>query len=163
MAREQVNQLATGLRRTGETLQREGSEPFGRLASTAADSVERLGSYLDRTDVNGLMRDLSSMARRNPTVVFGAALAAGVMVGRFLRSSRPSNREVVFEPDSSLLDADAPLGSSASLGSYGNGSTLGSGTTLGAGSTLGSGSSLGSGTTLGSTKVGGDPPSGGWA
>ena len=170
MACKQVDQLATGLRRTGETLQREGAEPFGSLASSAAETVERFGSYLDRTDVEGLLRDVGSAARRNPTMVFGAALAAGVLLGRFLRSSRPSEHEVIFTPDASLLDSSTGIGGS-SLGSYGTGSTMGAGSTMGTGSSMGSslgsdgnigsGSTLGSGTTRGN--FGGDPPTGGWA
>ena len=135
VACEQVDQLANGLRRTGETLQREGAEPFGRLASSAAESVDRLGGYLHRTDVDGLLRDLGTAARRHPGVVFGAALATGVLLGRFLRSSRPSDAEVVFEPDRYAFDSDGLGGTRGSLGDYGSPSG----------------------------NFGSDPPAGGWA
>ena len=151
VACQQVESLANGLRRTGETLEREGSEPFGRLATTAADSVQRVGGYLQRTDVESMLRDFGMMARRHPTAVFGAAVAAGVLLGRFLRSSTPSQRDVVFEPDASLLDSSSGFGNSG-LGSTSMSSGLGSTGPDG----------LGNGSTTPSTPFG-EPPTGGWA
>lgn len=105
LAVDQVQQLASGLRTTGENLQREGAEPFGRLASTAADSVQRVGGYLQRTDVDGMVSDFRQLARRHPSAVFGTALVAGVLLGRFLRSSSLPEREVGFQPDRSAFES----------------------------------------------------------
>lgn len=177
VALQQVQQLASGLRRTGETLQQEGSEPFARLASTAAQRVDRLAGYLQRSDVDDLVDDARLLARRHPGVVFGTALLAGVLVGRFLRSSRPTEHEVVFEPDPSLLDPGASIGTSASglgagsLGTSGlggpatTGSSLGGATGSGLGdSPAGSGPGNGVSADRGSRgSFGGDPPGGGWA
>ena len=110
-----------------------------------------MGGYLQRTDVEGMLRDFGMVARRHPKAVFGAAVAAGVLVGRFLRSSTPSQREVVFEPDTSMLDSSSGFGS-------GLGSTT---TSSGLGSTGPDG--VGNGTTTPSTPFGGEPPTGGWA
>jgi hypothetical protein len=158
MASEQVGNLASSLRRTGETLQREGAEPFGRVACTAADQVQRVASYLDRSNVDTMMRDVRELARRNPTVVFGTAILAGVLLGRFLRSSSEPDREVVFTPDPSLVDESSGLstGGSSLGGSSLGGSSLGD-SSLG-GSTLG-------GSTLGGSNFGGNnpPTGGGWA
>jgi hypothetical protein len=120
LAVDQVQQLAHGLRVTSENLQREGAAPFGRLASTAADSVQRVGGYLQRTDVDGMARDFRQLARRHPSAVFGTALVAGVLLGRFLRSSSLPEREVGFQPDPSLFESrDAGLGGSNGIESEG--------------------------------------------
>ena len=181
MALEQVQHLAKGLRRTGETLRQEGSEPFGHLASSAADRVDRIANYLQRTDVDGLVDDVRLLARRNPAAVFGTALLAGVLVGRFLRSSRPSEHEVVFEPDPSLLDSGTGIGTSPSgigtsgtmnsgLGTTGLGGPTTPGGSFGTSPTSGPGgtTSSGPGNGLGADRgfrgpFGGDPPSGGLA
>jgi hypothetical protein len=145
-ALHQVEQLAHGLRRTGETLRQEGAEPFGRLASSAAENVDRLAGYLQRTDVEGFVRDFRSLARRHPSAVFGTALVAGVLVGRFLRSSRPVEREVTFTPDPLLLDEGGM--NRSSFGSTGTGSSSRSWGQDGW-------NDLGSG-------PGSEPPAGGW-
>jgi hypothetical protein len=116
------------------------------------------------------------LARRNPAAVFGTALLAGVLVGRFLRSSRPVEHDVVFEPDPSLLEPGSSVGTTSSgLGAGNLGSGLGGpatpGSSFGGSTASGLGSSTspsGLGNGLSSDRgsrgsFGGDPPSGGWA
>jgi hypothetical protein len=58
---------------------------MGRLA----DGVERTAAYLDRKDVNEILHDAREMARRRPELFAGGLFIAGLMLGRFLRSSVP--------------------------------------------------------------------------
>jgi hypothetical protein len=85
------------------------------------------------------MRDARRVARTHPTAMFGTALFAGILLGRFLRSSSLPEHEVVFEPDPSLLDPDASIGTLSGSGSFDSGGSLPP------------------------SSFGGGPPTGGWA
>lgn len=125
------------LRQAGDNLRQEGLDPVGDLGMRAADQVDRMADYLRRQDMNGLLRDVQRTARNHPELFLGGALFCGILVGRFLRSSAPSNREVVFEPDFQL-DQRVAGGASSTTGGDGNIRSFGRG-------------------------VGSDRPEGGWA
>jgi ElaB/YqjD/DUF883 family membrane-anchored ribosome-binding protein len=82
----EARKLAAALRRSGAELG-EGSELATRVASGAADRMERLGSYLEEARGEELLRDAERFARRMPWVVAGTAAAAGFAVSRFLKAS----------------------------------------------------------------------------
>lgn len=69
-----------------------GSDPDGvvRVANLAADSLERLSGTLRNKDLDTLVGDVESFARRQPAAFFGAAIAAGFLAVRFVKSSRRS-------------------------------------------------------------------------
>jgi hypothetical protein len=46
---------------------------------------------LKEKDLNGLMGDVESFARRQPVAFFGAAVAAGFLAVRFLKSSNQAD------------------------------------------------------------------------
>ena len=52
-----------------------------------ADHVERVSGYLEERDVNQLLEDAENFARRQPELFIGGALIAGLLVGRFIKSS----------------------------------------------------------------------------
>ena len=57
-------------------------------ARGAADGLERFSGSLREKDLNGLMREVEGFARRQPVAFFGAAVAAGFLAVRFLKSSK---------------------------------------------------------------------------
>ena len=80
--------MAQALRRSGEQLANEGNgQQAAGLADGAADRIERLGSYLERTSGDELVRDLEDFARRRPWMVAGLGLVAGLAASRFLKAS----------------------------------------------------------------------------
>ena len=84
----QAQDLARALRRSGEQLSNEGQgEQVAGLAQDAAERIERLGGYLERTSGNELVRDMENFARRRPWVVAGIGLLAGLAASRFLKAS----------------------------------------------------------------------------
>jgi ElaB/YqjD/DUF883 family membrane-anchored ribosome-binding protein len=84
----QARKMAQALRRSGEQLANEGnSQQAAGLAEGAADRIERLGGYLERTSGDELMRDLEEFARRRPWIVAGMGLVAGLAASRFLKAS----------------------------------------------------------------------------
>jgi hypothetical protein len=87
----------------------DGRQPTAsRFAEYAADGLERVSGTLRNKDLNGLMQDVESFARRQPVAFLGAAIAAGFLAARFLKgskqpgqradetSSRPSDTGIPF-------------------------------------------------------------------
>jgi hypothetical protein len=84
----QARKMAQALRRSGEQLADEGNgQQAAGLAEGAADRIERLGGYLERTSGDELMRDVEDFARRRPWIVAGIGLVAGLAASRFLKAS----------------------------------------------------------------------------
>ena len=84
----QARKMAQALRRSGEQLSNEGNgQQAAELAEGAADRIERLGGYLERTSGAELVRDVENFARRRPWMVAGMGLVAGLAASRFLKAS----------------------------------------------------------------------------
>jgi hypothetical protein len=89
VAARKAHALASALREAGATLERDGEAELARYGRQAAEQVERAAGYFERNDLNGFVHDLERTARDHPGAFVGGTFAAGVMLGRFLRSSRP--------------------------------------------------------------------------
>jgi ElaB/YqjD/DUF883 family membrane-anchored ribosome-binding protein len=84
----QARKMAQALRRSGEQLSNESNaEQAAGLTEGAADRIERLGGYLERTSGAELVRDVEDFARRRPWMIAGMGLAAGLAASRFLKAS----------------------------------------------------------------------------
>jgi ElaB/YqjD/DUF883 family membrane-anchored ribosome-binding protein len=84
----QARKMAQALRRSGEQLSREdNARQAAGVAQGAADRIERLGSYLERTTGAELVRDVEDFARRRPWIAAGVGLVAGIAASRFLKAS----------------------------------------------------------------------------
>jgi ElaB/YqjD/DUF883 family membrane-anchored ribosome-binding protein len=111
----QARQAAQVLRQSGSQMlaQAEGNgQQVAHFAEVAADRVEQLGGYLERTSGDQLLRDAEEFARRRPWMVAGFGLVAGLAASRFLKAS--SERRY-----------GAPGSSSAGRYSYSTGSPSG--------------------------------------
>ena len=84
----QARQMAQALRRSGEQLreQGEGQQAAG-VTEGAAERIERLGGYLQRSSGDELLRDAEEFARRRPWMVAGLGLMVGLAASRFLKAS----------------------------------------------------------------------------
>ena len=100
MIGEQQHTIASGLGDLAQALRKAGREmgdgqnaQIARFAQTAADGLERFSGSLRNKDMGNLLHDVESFARRQPVAFFGAAVAAGFLAVRFLKSSndRSSN------------------------------------------------------------------------
>jgi len=84
----QARKMAQVLRRGGEQLSNTDDAPQAAgLAKGAADRIERLGAYLERTSGHGLVRDVEDMVRRRPSLAAGIGLVTGLAASRFLKAS----------------------------------------------------------------------------
>jgi ElaB/YqjD/DUF883 family membrane-anchored ribosome-binding protein len=84
----QARQMAHALRRSGEQLreQGEGQQAAG-VTEGAAERIERLGGYLERTSGDEMLRDAEDFARQRPWIVAGLGLMVGLVASRFLKAS----------------------------------------------------------------------------
>jgi ElaB/YqjD/DUF883 family membrane-anchored ribosome-binding protein len=85
---EQARKMAQALRQSGGQLREHGEDSqAAAVAEGAADRIERLGGYLAKTSGDALLRDVEDFARRQPWMLAGIGLAAGIAASRFLRAS----------------------------------------------------------------------------
>ncbi|MDB4996823.1 MAG: hypothetical protein JWM74_4255 [Myxococcaceae bacterium] len=80
--------VADALRQTSDGMKDAG--PLPMLADQAADTVERVATYLQSKTLGDLIGEVERFARREPAIFLGGAFAAGLLGGRFLKSSAPT-------------------------------------------------------------------------
>jgi hypothetical protein len=88
-AGSQVRSVADGLRQAGNDLRKEGNPAVAKVADTAAEKIDGVASYLTESDAEALLRDLDTLARRQPALVIAGAFALGIVGARFIKASSP--------------------------------------------------------------------------
>jgi hypothetical protein len=90
-AARQVGDVAGAVEKTAEGLE-ETAPDIARYARIAATKARDVASALETRSVRDLVGTAEAYARREPAIFFGASIAAGFALARFLKSSpeRPS-------------------------------------------------------------------------
>ena len=86
-----LGDFAGALRKSAEELRSGQHQSAARFAQTAASSLEQLSGALRNRDLDGMLREAESLARRQPALFFGTAALAGFLAVRFLKSSNSSH------------------------------------------------------------------------
>ena len=107
-AGDQVSTVAGDVRSVGEELRRQGKEGPARLADQAADRADRLGSYLQDSDADRILRDLEDFGRRQPWAVVAGGLALGFLASRFLKASSRERYESSYSGNGAPARPAAP-------------------------------------------------------
>ncbi len=84
---QRLSSFASALSDVAQKLEKEDTSGFGGLARRAGEQAERAAKYLKEKDLDDLVRDTQTLARRHPDLFLGGSLIAGVLVARFLKSS----------------------------------------------------------------------------
>jgi hypothetical protein len=101
----QVSDIADAIHQAGEHFT--GNQDWiARIVERGADELGTLASTLRTNDLEGLMGELGDLARRQPAIFVGAAMAAGFAAARLgkvavagaSKADLPSMREVLREP-----------------------------------------------------------------
>jgi hypothetical protein len=92
-AAAQLDSVASAVRDTARRLEGDRSGGAGRYVSMAAERLESFGRQLREKDVDRLIDDAQSFARRSPMAFFGGSVLAGFLLARFLRSSSAGHAE----------------------------------------------------------------------
>jgi hypothetical protein len=84
----ELGALASSLRRVVDDLGTSNPNNMsGKVVSTIADRLESFGQSLEGKDLDHVVRDVETFARRNPAAFLGGAVALGFLASRFLKSS----------------------------------------------------------------------------
>jgi hypothetical protein len=93
-----VGSSAGDARSVAEELRNQGKDTPARYVEQAADRAERLGSYLERSDGDRIVRDVEDFARRNPWAVAAGGLALGFAASRMLKASSSERYRSASQP-----------------------------------------------------------------
>ena len=86
-AGQQVNTVADDVRTVAGELRNQGKDKPAQYADQAAEKVQSVGQWLERSDGDKLVRDVEDFARRNPWAVAAGGLVLGLAASRFLKAS----------------------------------------------------------------------------
>jgi hypothetical protein len=98
-AGERVSDTAGDLRTVGTELRNQGKETPAKLAESAAERAERLGSYLSDSDGDRLLADVEDFGRRQPLAALAGGLVLGMAAARFLKASSSRRYQGRFEAE----------------------------------------------------------------
>lgn len=98
-AARSLGDFAGALRSTAQQMESGQHRNTARFARTAADSLEQFSGALRTKDLDGILRDAEGFARRQPAAFFGAAVLAGFLAVRFLKSSESAGAMQGESPD----------------------------------------------------------------
>ena len=87
-----IGNVAAALRTSARDLGDRHQPTIARMAECAAEGLEQVSGALQRRDLDGLIRETESYARRQPVLFFGAAVIAGFLAVRFMKSSSQTQR-----------------------------------------------------------------------
>lgn len=97
IAAERIGAVGDAIRQTAQCFAgSEDDQPafVGRLAEQAADKVDEISDYVREHDLKELVGGFENWARRNPVLFLGGSFIAGLLVARFLKSTRqPGDQE----------------------------------------------------------------------
>lgn len=99
-----LDSVVRALENSAGQLSDDGERWLADHARQAAGQIARFAGYLRDEDARSMMRDLEEMARSNTGTFLGTSFAAGLAVGRFLRSSDLTNEAA----DGLRAGADVP-------------------------------------------------------
>lgn len=111
MVADRVSSFADAVRQTGRQLQEQNESTIGEYAQNFAGQLDRFAGYLQRSEINDLLGEVRGLARRQPELFLAGSIAAGFLLGRFLKSSAGASdyRSVGYRnmDDGSRYDMDA--------------------------------------------------------
>lgn len=87
-----VGEFAGALRNAAKQIDGGQNPTTARLATQAADALERMSSTLRSKDLDSMLRETERFARSQPALFIGAAALAGFLAVRFLKSSAPDTQ-----------------------------------------------------------------------
>jgi hypothetical protein len=88
---ERLHHMSVALHKAADSLRQEDEDSTSRIADQAAERIDQVCDYLERQEPMDMIRGLDRFARQQPMIAIGGMLIAGMMLGRFLRSSQRSD------------------------------------------------------------------------
>jgi hypothetical protein len=154
-----LGSAARAVRQSTQQLREQDHETVAGYVEQAADQIDRFSQRLREKDVSELLEDAQRLARRQPALFVGSALALGLLGARFLKSSRED--EYGYRGDYSGAYGRSGYGPGARTRPTGGwrsgpaGTTYGTNPAMGASGMSGSAAGTGTGTGTGTSGIGG--------
>ena len=102
-AANDLSQVVQAVRQFGESLAREEGGPIARYAAEygdkAANSLERLSTYIREQDPKQLLNDVQNFGRRRPALLLGGAFLLGFAGARLIKSSMDLESRQAYNAD----------------------------------------------------------------
>lgn len=97
---DRLHNVVGALRQSSQQFRGQEDQTFANYTDSAADQVEQFANYLDSRDIGELLSNVQDLARKQPELFIGGALAAGFFLGRFFKSSQSNGnrRNVYYNP-----------------------------------------------------------------
>ncbi|MGI8825365.1 MAG: hypothetical protein ACR2JC_06945 [Chloroflexota bacterium] len=95
-AAQTLDALTQALRQTGQSLQQQNETSVSQYVEKAAGRLETVSGYLKSHDVQDLVNQAETFARRSPALFLGGAFALGVLAARFLKSSSSGSGQSTY-------------------------------------------------------------------
>ena len=96
-----LSSVVDAVRRFGESLGGDENGPIARYAAEygdkAADSLERLSTYIREQDPKRLLGDVQNFGRRRPALLLGGAFLLGFAGARLIKSSMDTESQQSFQ------------------------------------------------------------------
>jgi hypothetical protein len=84
---DRLSSVAKAIRKTGENLRADDQDALTGYLDRAATQVDMAAGYIRNRTVGQILGDVEGFARRDPALFLGGAFVAGLVGGRFLKSS----------------------------------------------------------------------------
>jgi len=107
-AASQVRSVADALRRSRGELEQQGKSSAAQWVGQAADRVEGVAGYLERTSGDDVIHDIEGFARRRPWLLAGAGMLAGIAAARFVKASSEQRSSSRWQAQQPVRPALAP-------------------------------------------------------
>jgi hypothetical protein len=88
VAAKGLESVSQAFRQSAEGLNDSSVPAIGKILENAADSIEGLAESIREGDFRGVIDGVEDWARRHPAIFLGGTLVAGLLLARFLKSSR---------------------------------------------------------------------------
>jgi hypothetical protein len=99
--------IASALRTTARALHEQQQPRVSDWATAAAQRVDTLCDSLRESDLRALLERAQVLARRQPALLLGGALAVGFLCARFLKSSEHADSGAPFAESDPTVDTPA--------------------------------------------------------
>jgi len=113
-----LDSVAQALRQTGQQFRDQDQQPFGQVAESAAEMVDRFSGFLSERDIRQLIGEAENFARRQPALFIGGAFGLGLLAARFLKSSGDGSASDFAQSQWSRDAWNAPQPHAAPVSSY---------------------------------------------
>jgi hypothetical protein len=102
-AANQLTQVVEAVRQFGQNLGGDQNGPIARYAAEygdkAAQSLERLSTYIREQDPKQLLNDVQNFGRRRPALLLGGAFLLGFAGARLIKTSMNAESQHSFHPN----------------------------------------------------------------